>query len=96
MVNGMPIIRPISELRNNFDDISDLCHKENEPVFITRNGKGDLVVMSIALYERQMALFELYQKLDVAEDEGRACKERTSHRKVMALLEKASEGKMDG
>jgi hypothetical protein len=43
-----------------------------------------------------MALFELYQKLDEAEDEGRDCKERTGHRKVMALLEKATEGKMDG
>ena len=91
----MPIIRPISELRNNFDEISDLCHKEDEPVFITRNGKGDLGVMSLALYERQKARFELYQKLDAAEEEGRCSKERFSHKRVMALLEKASAGKMD-
>jgi prevent-host-death family protein len=85
----MPIIRPITELGNNLDDISDICHKENEPVFITRNGKGDLVVMSMAHYERQTALFELYMKLEVAEDEGRACKERIDHRKVMAVIKKA-------
>lgn len=61
----MPIIRPISDLRNNFNDISEICHKEAEPVFITKNGQGDLVVMSMALYEKQQALIELYEKLSV-------------------------------
>jgi len=64
----MPIIKPISDLRNNFNEISELCHKDNEPVFITKNGKGDLVVLSITAYERQEALLELYQKLSVAEE----------------------------
>ncbi len=44
----MPIIRPVSDLRNNFNEISELCHAGNEPVFITRQGKGDMVVMSHA------------------------------------------------
>ncbi|MDP4160454.1 MAG: type II toxin-antitoxin system prevent-host-death family antitoxin, partial [Bacillota bacterium] len=39
----MPIIKPISDLRNNFNEISEICHKESEPVFITKNGQGDLV-----------------------------------------------------
>jgi prevent-host-death family protein len=91
----MPLIRPISDLRNNFDEISDLCHNENEPVFITRNGKGDLVVMSLTLYEQQKARFELYQKLDAAEEQGRTCKDRASHKDVMARLKKATVGKMD-
>ncbi len=36
----MPIIKPISDLRNNFNEISEICHKEGEPVFITKNGQG--------------------------------------------------------
>ena len=91
----MPLIRPISDLRNHFDEISDLCHNENEPVFITRNGKGDLVVMSLTLYEQQKARFELYQKLDAAEEQGRNCKDMASHKDVMARLKKATVGKMD-
>ncbi|MDL2248969.1 type II toxin-antitoxin system Phd/YefM family antitoxin [Tyzzerella sp. OttesenSCG-928-J15] len=48
----MPTIKPSSELRNNYNEISDICHKSMEPVFITRNGKGDLAVMSIEFYEK--------------------------------------------
>ena len=47
----MPYIRPTSELRNRFNDISRLCHEISEPVFITRNGVGDLAVMSLEVYE---------------------------------------------
>lgn len=46
----MPQIRPITDLRNT-TEISDLCHARREPVFITKNGYGDLVVMSIETYE---------------------------------------------
>ena len=46
----MPQIRPITDLRNT-NEISDLCHARREPVFITKNGYGDLVVMSIETYE---------------------------------------------
>ena len=62
----MPQIRPISELRNT-NVISELCHSNPEPVFITKNGYGDLVVMSIENYERQQAMLELYKKLGEAE-----------------------------
>ncbi|HUW64935.1 MAG TPA: type II toxin-antitoxin system prevent-host-death family antitoxin [Spirochaetia bacterium] len=65
----MPNIRPISDLRNKANEISELCHREREPVFITKNGVGDLVVMSIESYERQQALLELYGKLSEAEGE---------------------------
>ena len=56
----MPIIKPISDLRNNFAAISETCHREGEPVFITRNGEGDLVVMSMAAYEQREATLDLY------------------------------------
>jgi prevent-host-death family protein len=62
----MPQIRPITDLRNT-NEISELCHKRQEPIFITKNGYGDLVIMSIDTYERQMALVEVYNKLAEAE-----------------------------
>ena len=62
----MPQIRPISDLRNT-NEISELCHMNNEPVFITKNGYGDLVVMSIESFERQQAMIDLYKKLGEAE-----------------------------
>ena len=65
----MPSIRPISDLRNNANEISDFCRQTHEPVYITRNGTGDMVVMSIEEYERQQALIDLYGKLAVAEQE---------------------------
>jgi prevent-host-death family protein len=65
----MPNIRPISDLRNDANSISQLCHQTGEPVFITKNGTGDLVVMSIRAYEKQQALLALYAKLAEAEEE---------------------------
>ncbi len=65
----MPIIRPISDLRNSANEISDFCRQTREPVYITRNGTGDMVVISVEEYERQQALLTLYGKLAVAEQE---------------------------
>ena len=65
----MPTIRPISDLRNNANEISDFCRQTHEPVYITRNGSGDMVVLSMEEYERQQALIDLYSKLSVAEAE---------------------------
>jgi len=62
----MPQIRPITDLRNTAE-ISDLCHSKTEPIFITKNGYGDLVIMSMETYERNMALVDIYEKLTVAE-----------------------------
>jgi prevent-host-death family protein len=64
---AMPTIRPISDLRNKSHEIEQLCHESGEPVFITKNGEGDLVVMSLAAYERDRARLELYGLLDEAE-----------------------------
>ena len=56
-------IRPVSDLRNKYLDISNYCHSTNEPVFITKNGQGDLAVMSIECYDNLMAKIDLYSKL---------------------------------
>jgi len=65
----MPMIRPVSDLRNNFTQISSVLHSEDEPIFLTKNGVGDIVVMSIEHYEKQMAKIDLYGKLEKAEAE---------------------------
>lgn len=57
----MPVIKSNAELRNNYNGISTFCHTYNEPVFITKNGKGDLAVMSIEAYEEMASRF-LFQK----------------------------------
>lgn len=60
----MPTIKPSSELRNNYNEISTLCHTYNEPVYITKNGQGDLAVMSIEVYEKLVGRFELDKLLN--------------------------------
>ena len=64
----MPQIKPIKDLRNT-TEISELCHKSGEPLYITKNGYGDLVVMSIEAYENKMLKLELYEKLLKAEEQ---------------------------
>ena len=65
----MPNIRPISDLRNKSNEISEYCRSSREPVFITKNGVGDMVILSLEIYERQQAQLELYAKLAEAEAE---------------------------
>lgn len=60
----MPTIRPSADLRNKYNEISELCHRYTEPVFITKNGQGDLAVMSIETYEMLTGKMELYGLLD--------------------------------
>ena len=60
----MPVIKSSDDLRNNYNEISSLCHDSSEPVFITRNGKVDLAVMSIESYESLIDRFELYKLLN--------------------------------
>jgi len=62
----MPVIRKSADLRNSYSDISDFCHKYREPVFITKNGEGDLAVMSIETYEAITGKQRLYNLLDEA------------------------------
>ena len=60
----MPNIQPSSELRNNYNEISAFCHKYGEPVYITKNGTGNLAVLSIEAYERLVGKFELCTLLE--------------------------------
>jgi prevent-host-death family protein len=60
----MPTIRPSADLRNNYNEISELCHEYPEPIFITKNGTGDLAVMSIEAYELLQGKLELYSRIN--------------------------------
>jgi len=77
----MPVIKPISDLRNKANEISEIAHQYDEPIFITKNGEGDLVVMSMAHYSKLQMKLDLYSKLAVAQaqkaagDKGRTLSE---------------------
>jgi len=82
----MPQIRPVSDLRNNFADISKIVHETTEPVFLTKNGYGDMVVMSIEAYEEKKFESEIYFKLKEAELEAKSTNKRYSHDEVFSDL----------
>lgn len=77
----MPIIKPISDLRNKSSEISELAHNTDEPVFITKNGEGDLVVMSISHYSKLQLKLQLLSKLSSSQkqraegDKGKTLKQ---------------------
>lgn len=75
----MPNIRSSADLRNNYNDISEFCHTYSEPVFITKNGKGDLAVMSIETYERLAGCIELYGLIEegLADIQNGICTEKS-------------------
>lgn len=68
----MPHIRPVSDLRNNFADISRIVHETAEPVFLTKNGYGDMVVMSMEAYEKFKLDIMIYEKLKEAALEAKS------------------------
>jgi PHD/YefM family antitoxin component YafN of YafNO toxin-antitoxin module len=59
----MPEIRKSADLRNNYGEVSQFCHQYKEPIFITKNGVGDLAVMSIDSYNELSGRMDLYRKL---------------------------------
>lgn len=65
----MPTIKSSADLRNSYNEISTFCHQYSEPVFITKNGKGDLAVMSIEAYEQLAGRCELYGLLQESMDD---------------------------
>ena len=67
----MPAIIPIRDLKNT-NAISQKCHENDEPIFVTKNGYGDMVIMSMEAYEEKMQLLDAYAKLDAAEQQVEA------------------------
>jgi len=88
----MPNIKSSTDLRNNYNEISAFCHESREPVFITKNGQGDLAVMSIEAYELLNGKLELYQLLD----EGRMAVKSGKKRPLNDVMNDIKQGISNG
>lgn len=88
----MPNIKSSTDLRNNYNEISNFCRESREPVFITKNGQGDLAVMSIEAYEMLNGKLELYQLLD----EGRAAVKAGRKRPLQDVMRSIRQDMTDG
>ncbi|MDD2211569.1 MAG: type II toxin-antitoxin system prevent-host-death family antitoxin [Clostridia bacterium] len=64
----MPKIIPIRDLKNT-SEISQMCKEETEPIYVTKNGYGDMVIMSMKMYEEKMFMLDVYNKLIAAEEQ---------------------------
>lgn len=62
----MPQIIPIKDLKNT-SEVSDMCHKAEEPIYITKNGYGDMVIMSMEIYENIMRQLSMYRDIEISE-----------------------------
>jgi PHD/YefM family antitoxin component YafN of YafNO toxin-antitoxin module len=87
----MPNIKSSTDLRNNYNEISTFCHEHREPVFITKNGQGDLVVMSIETYEMLNGKLDLYRLLD----EGRQAVKEGRKRPIEDVMRDIRQGMTD-
>ncbi|MDD3654772.1 MAG: type II toxin-antitoxin system prevent-host-death family antitoxin [Desulfotomaculaceae bacterium] len=88
----MPNIKSSTDLRNKYNEISTFCHESREPIFITKNGQGDLVVMSIETYEMLNGKLELYRLLD----EGRAAVKEGRKRQLEDVMRDIRQEITDG
>lgn len=79
----MPKIRPVSDLRNHFTEITSEAQASREPIFLTKNGVGSIVVMSMDAYEDGLYESQVYDKLREAELQARETRERRTHAQVM-------------
>ena len=88
----MKMIRPVSDLRNNFADISKTVHETATPVFLTKNGYGDMVVLSMEAYENLQFESDVYFKLQEAEREAEMTDQRYSSKEVLKAMKEAIGG----
>ena len=88
----MKMIRPVSDLRNNFAEISKTVHETSQPVFLTKNGYGDMVVLSMEAYENLQFESEVYFKLRDAEKEAELTNTRYSSKEVLKAMKDAIGG----
>lgn len=87
---SMNMIRPVSDLRNNFADISKTVHETAQPVFLTKNGYGDMVVMSMEAFENMQFESDVYFKLSEAEREAEETGERFSSKDILSAMRAAA------
>lgn len=82
-------IRPVSDLRNHFAEISRIVHETEQPVFLTKNGFGDMVVLSMEAFEKLQFESDVFLKLQEAEREAALTETRYSTRDVLQSMREA-------
>ena len=88
----MKMIRPVSDLRNNFADISKTVHETAQPVFLAKNGYADMVFMSMEAFESLQFGSEVYFKLQAAEREAELTDKRYSSKEILQAMREAIGG----
>ena len=88
----MPIIRSSTDLRNHYNEVSTVCHQTGETVFITKNGQGDLAVMSIDTFEDLVGKRELYQLLAAGQADIQAGRKRPLSEAMSSMRQDLANG----
>lgn len=83
----MPQIIPIKDLKNT-SEISELCHKAEEPIYVTKNGYGDMVIMSMETYENSMRQLSVYHDIEISEKQFSEGKTKDAKESLASLREK--------
>ena len=84
-------IRPSAAIRQNYNEIADMCRKTGEPVFLTKNGEGDLVVMDIGTYNRREKMLKLREELLAVEEDRMRGSKGYSVEEVTAMMRNAKD-----
>jgi prevent-host-death family protein len=79
-------IRPVSDMRNKFSEIAKLVEESDEPIYLTKNGYGKMVLMDADAFERMNFVKDIENKLLEAELEAKKTKKRFTHKQVLAEL----------
>ena len=85
----MPMIVPVRDMKDT-NRISELCHQENRPIFVTKNGYGDMVVMSMSFYEQTIGRNDVYARLAEAEADVAAGRVKPAHKVISRLRSKVN------
>lgn len=83
----MPQIIPIKDLKNT-SEISELCHMSDEPIFVTKNGYGDMVIMSMENYERSLKKANMYEAIEASEMQIKEGKVKDARESLTSLSKK--------
>ncbi len=83
----MPQIMPIKELKDT-SHISEICHKAEEPIYITKKGYGDMVMMSMELFESMQKKWTMYSDIELSEQQIKEGKTKNAKKALSAMREK--------